>query len=390
MSIRPTYQTSGRKPYFKGPKPIVRVLRRAAQYVRMSTDYQRYSIENQKQAIAEYALSHDIEIVRTYADGGRSGLLLKGRYALQQLISDVQQGRANFNVILVYDVIRWGRFQDADESAYYEFICKSAGVLVHYCAERFENDDSIFSTLLKGIKRAMAGEYSRELSAKVSQGHRRLAKLGFHQGGRPGFGFRRLLVDDNRRPKLPLLEGQEKNLISDRVMLVPGPENETQTIRDIFWLFVIERTPHKRIARILNEMEVLNGCGNQWSGNNVRDILSSEKYIGNFTYNRTSLRLQSKRVYHPKDKWIRIEGVMEPIVDRKIFASAQLLLNETWALSDTDLLDYLTAAWCVTGYLSSGNVHRIKCAPAINTYVARFGSLVNAYRLIGYIASHNY
>ncbi|MEO6246527.1 MAG: hypothetical protein ABIQ12_13930 [Opitutaceae bacterium] len=27
-----------------------------------------------------------------------------------------------------YDVSRWGRFQDADESGYYEYICKRAGI----------------------------------------------------------------------------------------------------------------------------------------------------------------------------------------------------------------------------------------------------------------------
>ena len=37
--------------------------------------------------------------------------------------------------ILVYYVSRWGSFQDTDESAHYEFACKSAGVPVHYCAE---------------------------------------------------------------------------------------------------------------------------------------------------------------------------------------------------------------------------------------------------------------
>jgi hypothetical protein len=35
-----------------------------------------------------------------------------------------------------------GRLQDADESAYYEHICRQAGVLVHCCAEQFENDGS--------------------------------------------------------------------------------------------------------------------------------------------------------------------------------------------------------------------------------------------------------
>src|SRR6476469_5779244 len=101
---------------------------RAAQYVRMSTDLQRYSTENQAAAIAAYAAQHTLTIVRTYADNGRSGLRIDDREALTQLISDVQNGRADFDVILVYDVSRWGRFQDTDESAYYEFICKIAGI----------------------------------------------------------------------------------------------------------------------------------------------------------------------------------------------------------------------------------------------------------------------
>ena len=74
-----------------------------------------------------------------------------------------RSGTANFSVILVYDVSRW-RFQDADETAYYEFICKEAGIAVHYCAEQFENDGSLSATIIQGMKRAMAGEYSRELS----------------------------------------------------------------------------------------------------------------------------------------------------------------------------------------------------------------------------------
>ena len=111
---------------------------RAAQYVRMSTEHQQYSTENQADAIRQYAERRGIEIVRTYADEGRSGLRLDGRNALKQLIYDVQSGNADFATILVYDVSRWGRFQDADESAYYEYICKRAGISVQYCAEQFE------------------------------------------------------------------------------------------------------------------------------------------------------------------------------------------------------------------------------------------------------------
>lgn len=110
---------------------------RAAEYVRMSTEHQQYSTENQADKIREYAARRGIEIIKTYADAGKSGLRIDGRQALQQLIKDVETGAADFQVILVYDVSRWGRFQDADESAYYEYICRRAGIQVAYCAEQF-------------------------------------------------------------------------------------------------------------------------------------------------------------------------------------------------------------------------------------------------------------
>ena len=156
---------------------------RAAQYVRMSTDLQKYSTQTQADAIAALAARRNLVIVRKYADDGRSGLNISGRAALQNLIRDVKSGRKEFEFILVYDVSRWGRFPDADESAYYEYICKEAGVQVLYCAEQFENDGSLASTVLKNIKRAMAGEYSRELSTKVFVGQSRGVRQGFFQGG---------------------------------------------------------------------------------------------------------------------------------------------------------------------------------------------------------------
>ena len=102
----------------------------AAQYVRMSTDEQDYSTLNQAEAIAAYALAHNLTVIRTYRDDGRSGLVFDSRPGLKQLLSDVQSGQANYSAILVYDVSRWGRFQDVDEGAYYEQVCKRAGVRV--------------------------------------------------------------------------------------------------------------------------------------------------------------------------------------------------------------------------------------------------------------------
>jgi DNA invertase Pin-like site-specific DNA recombinase len=149
----------------------------------MSTELQQYSIANQSAAIALYAAAHNIGIIHSFVDEGKSGTTIKKRKGLQELLRVVQSGEADFDQILVYDVSRWGRFPASDESAHYEYLCKQAGIAVHYCAEQFDNDNSTASNLLKALKRAMAGEFSRELSVKLSQGMRRLASMGYWQGG---------------------------------------------------------------------------------------------------------------------------------------------------------------------------------------------------------------
>src|SRR5467141_3040201 len=198
----------------------------AAAYVRMSTEHQQYSTSNQMDVIRDFAKRRGLEIVKEYSDEGKSGLNIAGRDSLAQMIKDVQAAEVTFSSILVYDISRWGRFQDADESAYYEYVCRRAGVAVHYCAEQFENDGSPVSTIVKGVKRAMAGEYSRELSSKVFQGACRLIQLGYKQGGTAGFGLRRLLVDPSGKPKTQLHRGEQKSLQTDRIVLVPGPPEE--------------------------------------------------------------------------------------------------------------------------------------------------------------------
>jgi DNA invertase Pin-like site-specific DNA recombinase len=193
-----------------------------------------------------------MEIVRTYSDAGKSGLNIEGRAGLRQLIDDVEDGSSDFNVILVYDISRWGRFQDADESAYYEYICRRRGISIHYCAEQFDNDGSPVSTIVKGVKRAMAGEYSRELSTKVFADQCRLIELGYRQGGMAGFGLRRMRIDQNGIPQGILKLGEHKSLQTDRVILVPGPEYELETVRWIYREFVDGDQAESAIAAQLN------------------------------------------------------------------------------------------------------------------------------------------
>ncbi len=92
----------------------------------------------------------------------------------------------------------------------------------------------------------MAGEYSRELSAKVFVGQARLIEPGFRQGGHAGYRLRRRLIDHNGNPKAILAFGEQKSLQSDRVVLEPGPVEEVEAVRRTFRMFVHEGKHQRR------------------------------------------------------------------------------------------------------------------------------------------------
>lgn len=363
----------------------------AAVYVRMSTEHQQYSTSNQMDVIREYAKRRALGIVKEYSDEGKSGLNIQGRDSLAQMIRDVQEGKAHYTSILVYDVSRWGRFQDADESAYYEYICRRAGVSVHYCAEQFENDGSPMSSVMKTMKRTMAGEYSRELSTKVFQGACRLIQLGYKQGGTAGFGLRRMLIDQSGERKAMLKMGEQKSIQTDRVVLVRGPEEEIRVVRWIFQAFIGEGKIEFEIAAILNTQGVKTDFGRDWNRATVHQILTNEKYIGNNVYHRTSCKLKKKHVNNPPDKWIRADGAFEGVVEPELFWRArEIILARSQKLTDEEMLDKLRALLKMHGRISGILIDEADGLPSSMAFSHRFGTLVNAYRLIGYDSGIDY
>lgn len=373
-----------------GPEELPDLVR-VAQYVRMSTEHQQYSTENQADVIREYAASRGYEIVKTYADKGKSGLNVAGRVSLQRLIADVQNGDADFTAILVYDVSRWGRFQDADESAYYEYLCKRAGITVHYCAEQFENDGGPTSTIIKSVKRAMAGEYSRELSSKVFQGQCRLIELGYRQGGSPGYGLRRMLIDQTGEQKGVLSRGEQKSLQTDRVILVPGPEDEVRIVNSIIEMFVNAERTESQIAETLNDRGVVTDLGRPWNRGTIRQVLTNEKYIGNNVYNRSSFKLKHKHVTNLPEIWVRKDGAFAAVVPPELFYRAQGIIQErNRRYTDDELLQRLKALSEQHPTLSAALIDAADGMPPSSTYRTRFGSLVRAYRLAGYTPDRDY
>jgi len=349
----------------------------AAQYVRMSTEDQQYSIANQEAVIADYAEKRGFDVISTYSDPGRSGVSIRSRKGLCQLLSDVICGKAQFQAILVYDVSRWGRFQDIDESAHYEFLCRSARIPVHYCAEQFSNDGSITSSIMKTLKRTMAAEYSRELGVKVLAGQQRIARLGFRAVGMAPFGLRRMMVSPDGRRKIVLQDGERKAVHTDRTVLVPGPKREVECIRTMFRLAASGSTT-KEIAKELNRRQMA-APGQLWGHEGIYRTLTNNSYAGWNTYGKTTQKLGQISRPVKRDHWITKSGAFVPIVSQELFDEAQRRLRKRGKhppKSDADLIRRLKKILERHGKLTHSLVGQ--------RYYTRFGSLMKAYELVGY------
>lgn len=357
----------------------------AAQYLRMSTEKQQYSLANQADAIAKYAVENGFEVLKTYSDAAKSGLRLKNRNGLKQLLNDVVEGQVAFRAVLVYDVSRWGRFQDSDESAYYEYLCKSSGVPVLYCAEQFPNDNSVLGLLLKALKRTMAGEYSRELSVKVRAGQFRLAKLGYKMGGAAPFGLRRRLVDVNGTRRQLLQFGERKSIVNDRVILVPGPSKEVAVVERIFHEFADGKRTLERIAGDLNRDGILFTTGHCWTECTVSNVLRNPKYLGLQIWGRTTEYLSGNVTGVPQERWAICQKAFQPIITPDLFDRAQRrIANFTHNLSDEQLLERLRRLLASHGKLTYKIIDKSRSCPGATTYYSRFGGLLNVYHRLGY------
>jgi hypothetical protein len=94
-------------------------------------------------------------------------------------------------------------------------------------------------------------------------------------------GLRRLLVDQNGERKGELTRGEHKSIATDRVVLVPGPADEVELVREVYRLFVDQQLSEREIAERLNECGRLTDLGRCWTRGTVHQLLINEKYIGN-------------------------------------------------------------------------------------------------------------
>lgn len=372
------------------PDEIRRLHLKGAMYIRMSTDLQVESPENQARAIRTYADKYGIEIIKIYSDLGISGINTEKREQFQALLDDVEQGRNSYNIVLYLDESRWGRFVDSREADYHRMRLERRNVVCQSCEKQLTLTNTIADRIMTILRDESASDYCRQLSQKVWAGQCNLITKGFRQGGTAGFGLRRLLLDETGNPKQELTIGQRKSLLTERVVLVPGPDTEREAVIWIYDQFIAGMN-EAEIAIQLNAQGIPNHFNRPWSRGTVREVLTNEKYVGNNVFNRTSGKMKSKAKPNPETEWVRKDQAFESIVDQERFYTVQGIYRErNKKTTDEELLQGLRDLYTKQGRLSALIIDESDFLPPSSLFRTRFGGLLRAYRMIGYTPERDY
>jgi len=176
--------------------PAVPRSRGVAYYRHSARDRQENSVAIQQELVQKWAKENGVEIIQEFADRGKSGLTAAGRDGFNDMMENWVKKRKDFDFVMCLDVSRWGRFQDIDLSATY-----CAEVKKHKKQEVYTTlgmprpDDPLYPVYLQ-FERFRAAQFSNDLSRRVYHGCIKIAQQGFWNGGKPPYGFDRLLLDE--------------------------------------------------------------------------------------------------------------------------------------------------------------------------------------------------
>jgi hypothetical protein len=186
-----------------------------------------------------------------------------------------------------------------------------------------------------------------------------------------------------------LKNGDRKYLITDHIRLRPGTEDEVAVVRWVFQEF-LQLKSETAIASQLNRKAIPTSTGKRWNRATIGRLLRNENYIGNLIFNRRSCKLRGVHTYNAPNVWIRSEDCIEPIIERAVFLRAKKIIEERRVdLPEEEMLARLRRTLIKERRLSPAIIDRTVGLPCTASYLKHFGSLRNAYRLIGYTSKRN-
>lgn len=273
-------------------------------YMRYSTENQNdgYSIEYQRDAIKRYCQQNGLTLMEEFVDEAYSGGTDK-RPAFQRMIAE-SDSKPDWNTILVYDHSRF--FRNKDYAWLYKRALSDSGIKVVSVTEPFGS--TVEGRFMEGFK-DLVNDFFREDSVKRTHaGMSVKAKTACHCGGIAPLGYD---------------VGDDGKLIVN--------EAEADTVREIFRLYASGYS-YRNMTEYFNKKGIQTKAGKPFTKNSFYHILTQEKYIGTYRWNkRKAKNSKGKRNNHaskPLEEQTIIPDGCPAIVPLELFQTVQERLAE--------------------------------------------------------------
>ena len=299
---------------------------RCAIYARYSSEAQRQtSIEDQIRNCRAAADRNDWVVLDEYirTDEKLTGRTLVGREGLAELIRLAKTKPRPFDVILVDDTSRFGRYlpdvlREADNLAHH-------GVTLYFASDRLDSRDEAFrfAYIIKGIGDE---QYVRGLSQKVHRGQEGCIRRGYAAGG-TCYGYKNRLITESS----PSGRGGTATILGAVPEIIPEESEIVQRIMEMR----AAGLGYGTISKTLNAEGVVapkrkyNGrIWQRWFGSAIKEICKNEIYRGVRVWNRTHVvfnsadgtKIKRKR---PQSEWVRIEAPNLRIISDELWEKVQ-------------------------------------------------------------------
>ena len=289
------------------------------------------SIQSQKMIIDSFAKFNNFQIVKHYVDDGYSGGNFD-RPGFKEMIEDIEKGK--INCVITKDLSRLGR-EMYKTGNYIEEYFREHGV--RYIAINDSYDSTVGDSML-GIRLSVNDLYLRDVSKKVKTSLKAKQTKGDYIGSFPRYGYKK---DPNDKHKL--IVDEEVRYV---VELIYDLALEGKSPKKIAEILTLKKIPipiiHKGEPRGKNITE--NDGFGIWKRQTVKDILTSEMYIGNMvqnTFNKVSYNSKKLRKTDTSE-YIVVPNTHEVIISKETFDKVQDLLNSRTKDKKTDSqLEYL-------------------------------------------------
>ncbi len=315
MARKSRKPNSGNKQVVVENKPIFKT----AIYVRLSKEdsgkKDSDSIENQIHIINEFIKNNeDLKSEKVYIDNGETGTNFD-RPQFKAMMKDINSSK--INCIVVKDLSRFGR----DYVAVGEYLYDTFPNLnIRFISINDTYDSFINNTveeLVLSLKNLVNYSYSKDISKKVTSALRVKQENGEFIGGVPPYGYKKSKENKNK-------------LVIDEV--TKGTVNEVFELR-------AKGISFKKIAKILNEKGIPSpkkyyidiGYIKKydeydkliWGESTIKNITTSEVYIGNMAQRKSFNNIYSKPKYIDKKDWIVVTNTHKPIIERGLWGKVQ-------------------------------------------------------------------